>query len=100
MHWAISSKIQLGATLNPLKDAGNVPAVDEKSNLENLYSKVDKIGDFWKTGERMKIQQDIFQILQKFQDRIKLPVVLLEKLMLLRHIETKKYRICYRTYSK
>ena len=55
MHWAISSKIQLGATLNPLKDAGNVPAVDEKSNLENLYSKVDKIGDFWKTGERMKI---------------------------------------------
>ena len=55
MHWAISSKIQLGATLNPLKDAGNVPAVDEKSNLENLYSKEDKVEDFWKTGERMKI---------------------------------------------
>ena len=48
MHWAISKKIQLGATLNPLKDAGNVPAVDEKSNLENLYSKVDKTGVFGK----------------------------------------------------
>ena len=44
MQRAIFKKIQLGATLNPLKDAGHVPAVDEESNLENLYSKVDKIG--------------------------------------------------------
>ena len=42
MQQTISNKIQLGATLNPLKDVGNVPAVDEESNLANLYSKVDK----------------------------------------------------------
>ena len=33
------------------KVAGNVPAVDEESKLENLCSKVDKLGEFWKTGK-------------------------------------------------
>ena len=42
MQQTISNKIHWGATLNPLKDVGNVPAVDEESNLANLYSKVDK----------------------------------------------------------
>ena len=51
MQRAILNKIQLGATLNPLKDAGNVPAVDEESNLENIYSKVDKIGELWQSGK-------------------------------------------------
>ena len=46
MQLAVSNRIQLGATLNPLKEVGNVPAVDEESNLENLCSKVDKIGEF------------------------------------------------------
>ena len=47
----ISNKIQLRNTLNPLQDYGGIPAVDDEGNLENLYSKVDKIGAFWKTGE-------------------------------------------------
>ena len=47
----ISNKIQLGNTLNPLQDYGGIPAVDDEGNLENLYSKVDKIGAFWKTGK-------------------------------------------------
>ena len=51
MQRAIFKKIQLGATLNPLKDAGHVPPVDEESNLENLYSKVEKIGEFWQSGK-------------------------------------------------
>ena len=51
MQRAISNKIELGVTLNPLKDAGEVPAVDDEANLENIYGKVDKIGKFWKTGK-------------------------------------------------
>ena len=51
MQLAVSNRIQLGATLNPLKEVGNVPAVDEESNLENLCSKVDKIGEFQKTAK-------------------------------------------------
>ena len=47
----ISNKIQLGNTLNPLQDYGGIPAVDDEGNLENLYSKIDKIGAFWKTGK-------------------------------------------------
>ena len=46
-----SNKIQLGATLSPLKDADAVPSVDNEGNLESLYSKVDKIGKFWKVGK-------------------------------------------------
>ena len=50
MQQTMSNKIQLGDTLNPLKDAGGVPSIDDKANLENLYSKVDKTFKFWKTG--------------------------------------------------
>ena len=51
MQQAISNKTQLGATLNPLIDAEYVPTVDKESNFENLNSKVDKIGKFWKAGK-------------------------------------------------
>ena len=51
MQRNISNKIQLGNTLNHLQDCGGVPAIDNEVNLKNLYSKVDKIGAFWKTGK-------------------------------------------------
>ena len=51
MQLNISNKIQLGDTINPLQDYGGVPAIDDEGNLENLYSKVDKIGAFLKTGK-------------------------------------------------
>ena len=51
MQRNISNKIQLWDTLNPLQDYGSVPAADDEGDLENLYSKVDKIGAFWKTGK-------------------------------------------------
>ena len=41
----------VGRCPNPLQDYGSIPAVDNEGNLENLYSKVDKIGAFWKTGK-------------------------------------------------
>ena len=51
MQRNMSNKIQLGDTLNSLQDYGGVPANDNEGNLESLYSKVDKIGAFWKTGK-------------------------------------------------
>ena len=51
MQQNISNKVQLGDNLNRLQYYGGVSAVDDEGNLENLYSKVDKIGAFWKTGE-------------------------------------------------
>ena len=51
MQWTISNKIQLGTTINPLKDASAVSSIDDEGNLESLYSKVDKIGKFWKVGK-------------------------------------------------
>ena len=56
MQRNISNKIQLSDTLNPLHDYRGVPAVDDEGNLENLYSKVDKIGEFWKTGKAVILQ--------------------------------------------
>ena len=54
MQRTISNKIQLGDTLNTLKDVGGILSIDDEANLENRYSKVDKIGKFWKTGKAEK----------------------------------------------
>ena len=41
----------MGDTLNPLMDYGGIPSIDGEANLESLYSKIDKIGGFWKSGK-------------------------------------------------
>ena len=51
MEKGLSNKIQLGDTLNPLKDYSGVPSINDEGNLENLFQKVDKVGEFWKTGK-------------------------------------------------
>ena len=51
MQKAISDKIQLGQTLNPANDYGGVPLINDKESLENLISKVDKVGKFIWTGK-------------------------------------------------
>ena len=51
MQRNMSKKIQPGDTLNPMLDYRYVPAVDDEANLDNLYSKVDKVGGFWKIGK-------------------------------------------------
>ena len=51
MQKAISNKIQLGDTLNPLNDYARIPSPNDEGNLENLIQKVDKVGEFWKTGK-------------------------------------------------
>ena len=51
MQKVISNKIQLGDTLNPLKDYTGVPSINDEGNLENLIQKVDKVGELWKTGK-------------------------------------------------
>ena len=51
MQKAISNKIQLGDTLNPLKDYARVISINDEGNLENLIQKVYKVGQFWKMGK-------------------------------------------------
>ena len=51
MQRPISNKIQLGNTLNPARDYGHVPSIDDEGDLENLIGNVDKVGGFWKTGK-------------------------------------------------
>ena len=43
MQKAISDKIQLGQTLNPLNDYGGIPSINDEGTLENLKTKVDKV---------------------------------------------------------
>ena len=50
MQKAVSNKIQLGETLNPLKDYAEVPSINDEGTLENLFQKIDKVGEFWKEG--------------------------------------------------
>ena len=51
MQKAISNKIQLGQTLNPADDYGGIPSINDEGTLENLISKVDKVGKFIGTGK-------------------------------------------------
>ena len=51
MQKAISNKIQLGNTLNPLDDYAGVPSINDEGTLENLIGKVDKVRGFLKTGK-------------------------------------------------
>ena len=51
MQKAISNKIQLGQTLNPAENCGGVPSINDEETLENLISKVDKVGKFIGTGK-------------------------------------------------
>ena len=51
MEAPISNNIQLGDTLNPLKDYAGVPSINDEGTLENLYEKVDKVTNFMKTGK-------------------------------------------------
>ena len=51
MQTAISDKIQIGQTLNPLKDYGGVPSINDEETLENLIGKVDKVTVFVATSQ-------------------------------------------------
>ena len=51
MQKAISNKIQLGESLNPLDDYGGFPSINDEETLENLITKVDKARGFMKTDK-------------------------------------------------
>ena len=51
MQKAISNKIELGDTFNPLDDYAGVPFINDDGTLENLIGKVDKLRSFLKTGK-------------------------------------------------
>ena len=51
MQREIGYKIQLGDTLNTLNDVSAVPAIDNTSNLKDVFGKTDKLGDLWDRGK-------------------------------------------------
>ena len=48
---SIQNRIKFGKNLNPLDDYAGVPAINDDGNLQTLIDKVDKVGNFWKTGK-------------------------------------------------
>ena len=51
MQKPISDKIQLGETLNPVRDYGGVSSINDEETLENILSKVDKTQSFIGKGK-------------------------------------------------
>ena len=51
MQKAISNKMQLGDTLDPLDDYAGVLSINNEGTLENLFGKVNKLHGFLKTGK-------------------------------------------------
>ena len=62
MQKAISHKIQLGETLNPVNDYGGVPSINDEGTLENSIGKVDKVRGFVQPVKQMAIYLDIILI--------------------------------------
>ena len=52
MQSKINNGIQLVQALNPLKNAVKFPSVDNTSDLEDAFTKIDKIKKLWKDGSR------------------------------------------------
>ena len=77
MQKAISNKIQLGDTLNPLNDYSGVPSINDGATLENLIGKVDKVRGFLKTdkadGDSSRYFPKILPITRQSQVAGKLP---------------------------
>ena len=46
----ISNRIEFGQNLNPLRDYAGVPSINDDGNVQTLIDKVDKLGNFWKSG--------------------------------------------------
>ena len=51
MQREISKKDQLVRTLNPLNNVSVIWAIDNTSNLKDVFGKVDKLGDLWERGQ-------------------------------------------------
>ena len=51
MQREISTKIQLGENLNPLKDLPKVPSIENTSDLKDVFRKVDKLSNLWEDGK-------------------------------------------------
>ena len=51
MQREISNKVQLEENVNPLKDLPKVPAVDNTSDLKDIFRKVDKLSNLWEDGK-------------------------------------------------
>ena len=77
MQKAISDKIQLGETFNPLNDYGCVPSINEERTLENLIGKVDKVRGFVATskadGDLSRYYPNILPITRQAQIAGELP---------------------------
>ena len=54
MQKPISDKIQIGPTLNPARDYGGVPSINDEGTLENILGKVAKTTNFVRTGKADK----------------------------------------------
>ena len=77
MQKAISNKIQLGNTLNPLDHYAGISSINDKGTLENLIGKVDKVWGFLKTvkadGDLSRYFPNILPITRHLQIAGELP---------------------------
>ena len=60
MQSKINNKVQLGQALNPLKNVAKVSSIDNTSNLQDVFTKIDKLKKLWDDGSI-----DIFHAWQK-----------------------------------
>ena len=46
----INNEVQFGQALNPLKNVAEVSSIDNTSDLQNVFTKIDKLKKLWDDG--------------------------------------------------
>ena len=69
MHSKINNEVQFGQALNPLKSIAKVWSIDNASDLQDVFIKIDKLKKLWNNGN---MDYDLIRYLPgmaKCQDR-------------------------------
>ena len=69
MQSKIDNQVQFGQTLNPLKYVAKVSSIDNTSDLQDVFTKIDKLQKLWDDDSMDYCLSDTFQVWQKYQGR-------------------------------
>ena len=67
MKSEINNKVQFGQALNPLKNVAKVSRINNTSNLQDVFAKIDKLKKLWDAW--IMILSDTFQVWKKYQGK-------------------------------
>ena len=66
MQSKINNEVQFGQALNPLKNVIKVSSIDNTSDLQDAFTKINKLKKLWDDGSMTTTLSDIFHVCRKY----------------------------------